>query len=107
DAWAMALDHGASPPLWLELAGAIEPDRPLDAARAYSRDVEAQIDRKQTRSYENAVDRVAHIRALHDRAADPEGFDAYLVDLRQRHRQKTKFTRLLDEAGLTTSEQPG
>lgn len=107
DAWALALEHGASLPLWLELAAAMEAERPLDAASAYARDVEAQIDRKQTRSYENAVDRVAHIRTLHDRAGDSEGFDAYLADLRHRHRPKTKFIRLLDEAGLTTPEQPG
>lgn len=107
DAWAMALEHGASLPLWLELAAAMEPERPLDAASAYARDVEAQIERKQTRSYENAVDRVAHIRTLHERAGDPDGFDAYLADLRHRHRQKTRFIRLLDEAGLTAPEQPG
>jgi uncharacterized Zn finger protein len=100
DAWVMAVEHGASLPLWLELAGAMEAERPLDAASAYARDVEAQVDRKQTRSYENAVDRVAHIRALHERAGDPDGFDVYLVDLRQRHRQKSKFIRLLDEADL-------
>ncbi|MCB1039231.1 MAG: hypothetical protein KDA94_06840 [Acidimicrobiales bacterium] len=100
DAWVMALEHGASPPLWLELAAAMEPERPLDAASACARDVEAQIERKQTRSYENAVDRVGHIRTVHDRAGDPDGFDAYLADLRHRHRQKTKLIRLLDEAGL-------
>ncbi|QYG93240.1 hypothetical protein HC251_12935 [Iamia sp. SCSIO 61187] len=103
DAWAIALDHGASLPLWLQLAAAMETERPLDAASAYARDVEAQIDRKQTRSYENAVDRVAHIRTLHERAGDPDGFDAYLANLRNRHRQKTKFIRLLDEVGLTVS----
>ncbi|MCB1015934.1 MAG: hypothetical protein KDB10_12580 [Acidimicrobiales bacterium] len=100
DAWAMAVEHGASLALWLELAAAMEAERPLDAAIAYARDVEAQIERKQTRSYENAIERVAHIRTLHDRAGDPDGFDAYLVDLRHRHRQKTKFIRLLDGAGL-------
>ena len=100
DAWALALEHGASLPLWLELAAAMEAERPLDAASAYARDVEAQIERKQTRSYENAVDRVAHIRTLHGRAGDRDGFDAYLAELRHRHRQKTKFIRLLDEAGL-------
>jgi hypothetical protein len=106
-AWAMALEHGASLPLWLQLAAAMEPEHPLDAARAYARDVEAQIDRKQTRSYENAVERVAHIRALYERAAEGEGFDTYLADLRHRHRPKTKLLRLLDEAGLTDPEQAG
>ncbi len=100
DAWVLALEHGASLPLWLQLAAAMEAEHPLDAARAYARDVEAQIERKQTRSYENAVNRVAHIRSLHERAGDPDGFDAYLEDLRLRHRQKTKFIRILDEAGL-------
>ncbi len=67
---------------------------------AYAREVEELIDRKQTHSYERAVERVAHIRSLHDRAGDPRGFEAYLTELRRRHRQKTKLVRLLDEAGF-------
>jgi len=55
---------------------------------------------RKSRSYANAVDRVAHIRTLHERVCDPDGFDAYLADLRHRHRPKTKLIRLLDDAGL-------
>lgn len=54
----------------------------------------------QARSYEKALDRVAQVGSLHDRAGEPDGFDVYLADLRHRHWQKTKFIRLLDEAGL-------
>lgn len=46
------------------------------------------------------MERIAHIRGLHERAGDPDGFDDYLADVRRRHRQKTKLMRLLDEAGL-------
>jgi uncharacterized Zn finger protein len=97
DAWAVADEHGASLSVWMELAKASETDRPIDAARAYARDVEAQIDRKR---YESAVERLASNRILHERGGDQSGFDAYLVDLRHRHRQKTKLVRLLDEADL-------
>lgn len=100
DAWTTAREHGATTRLWVQLAAAREVDFPLDAASAYAREVEELIDRKQTHSYERAVERVDHIRSLHDRAGDPNGFDAFLADLRRRHRQKTKLVRLLDEAGL-------
>ena len=94
-------EHGASLSVWIELANASETDRPLDAARAYGRDVEARIDSKNTWTYERAVERIAHIRTLYERGGDPSDFETYLADLRDRHRRKIKFTRLLDEAGLT------
>jgi tetratricopeptide (TPR) repeat protein len=97
EAWSVANEHDASLSVWLQLAAASETDWPLDAARAYGRDVEAQLDRKR---YEAAVDRLGHIRMLYERCGDVAGFDAYLADLRHRHRQKTKLIRLLDEADL-------
>lgn len=100
DAWAVADEHGASLSVWIELAKASETDRPIDAARAYARDVEAQIDRKKTWTYERAVEQIAQIRALYERGGDPSGFESYLADVRHRHGQKSKFIRLLDEAGL-------
>lgn len=100
DALAVADEHGASLSVWLDLAKASETDRPLDAARAYARDVDAQIDRKKTWTYERAVEQVAFIGTLYERGGDPSGFETYLADLRHRHGQKTKFIRLLDEAGL-------
>jgi hypothetical protein len=100
EAWAVADEHGASLSIWKELAKASETDRPINAARAYGRDVEAQIDRKKTWTYESAVEQVAYIRTLYERGSDPSGFETYLADLRHRHRQKTKFIRLLDEADL-------
>ncbi len=100
EAWTVADQHGASLSVWMELAKASESDRPLDAARAFARDVEAQIDRKKTWTYERAVEQIAQIRTLYERGGDPGGFETYLADVRHRHGQKTKFIRLLDEAGL-------
>ncbi len=106
DAWATAIEHGATTHLWLQLGAAREADHPLDAASAYARQVEELVERKQTHSYEQAVERIAHIRSLHDRAGDLDGFDAYLADVRQRHRQKTKLIRLLDDAGFCDPSGP-
>ncbi len=106
DAWATAIEHGATTHLWLHLGAAREADHPLDAASAYARQVEELVERKQTHSYEQAVERIAHIRSLHDRAGDLDGFDAYLADVRPRHRQKTKLIRLLDDAGFCDPSGP-
>jgi hypothetical protein len=40
------------------------------------------------------------IRTLYERGGDPSGFETYLADLCHRHGQRTKFIRLLVEAGL-------
>ena len=46
NAWAMAIEHGGTTHLWLQLGAARETDHPLDAANAYARQVEELIDRR-------------------------------------------------------------
>jgi hypothetical protein len=100
DAWALALEHGCSQPLWMALAEAREGDHPIDAVAIYQREVEQLVDRKQARTYQAAVDLAGHIVELlraADRHADAT---AYVDDLRHRHKPKTKFLGMLTAAGL-------
>lgn len=95
EAWTEASEHGCTQHLWLQLAAAVEGDRPLDAARVYEREIENLIDRKQTHTYESAAERIGHIRDLYLAASDLAGFDGYLEELRRRHKTKVKFQKIL------------
>lgn len=100
EAWALATEHGCSDHLWNSLAAAREADHPLDSVAVYQRDVERQIGRKTTQSYETAVARIAHIGRLYERANDSASFAEYVAEVRHRHRAKTKFLKLLGQAAL-------
>lgn len=98
EAWTVAGEHGCTQHLWLQLAAAIEADRPLDAVRVHQREIEDLIDRRQTRTYESAAERVGHVRELYLAARDPVGFDSYVADLQRRHKPKVKFLKILSAA---------
>lgn len=94
-AWQLAIEHGSPQPLWMALARAREVEHPLDAVVVYKREIEDLIDRKQTNSYEQAVAHVEHVGELYERAGAGKDFNAYLGDLRHRHKPKTKFVAML------------
>lgn len=98
DAWALAVEHGCNQALWMALAKACEKEHPLDAVGVYQREVEQLVDRKQTRSYEAAVELIAHIVELLHAAGHDAG--AYVAEVRHRHKPKTKFLGFLDVAGM-------
>ncbi len=98
EAWALAVEHGCNQALWMALAKAREEEHPLDAVAVYQHEVENLVDRKQTRTYEAAVELIAHIvELLRSAGGDP---NAYVAEVRHRHRPKTKFLGLLAGAGL-------
>ena len=100
EAWALAVEHGCSDALWLELAEAREADHPLDAAAVYQREVEHLIDYRQPRTYEAAAQLVAHVAGLLRAAGRSAEADDYLADVRRRHKVKTTFLGFLTAAGL-------
>lgn len=98
EAWSLALEHGCNQALWMALAKAREAEHPLDAVGVYQREVEHLVDRKQTRTYEAAVELIGHIvELLRTAGGDAE---AYVAEVRHRHKPKTKFLGLLAGAGL-------
>lgn len=100
EAWRLAVEHGCSQSLWMSLANARESSHPLDAIAVYKREVEHLIDRKQTRTYEAAVELIGHIAELLRTGGSEADVDEYLADVRQRHKPKTKFLGFLANAGL-------
>ena len=98
EAWQLARQQGCTRSLWHDLAHASEATRPLDSAEVYGREIDELIDRKQTRTYEEAITRLADLRGLYTRAGSPDAFARALDDIRTRHEPKVKFMRLLDEA---------
>lgn len=98
EAWSLAVEHGCNQALWMALAKAREADHPLDAVGVYQREVEHLVDRKQTNTYQAAVELIVRIvELLRDAGGDA---DAYVAEVRHRHKPKTKFLGFLDGAGL-------
>jgi hypothetical protein len=98
EAWSLAVEHGCNQALWMSLAQAREADHPLDAVGVYQQEVERLVDRKQTNTYQAAVELIARIVVLlRDAGGDA---DAYVAEARHRHKPKTKFLGFLGAAGL-------
>ena len=100
EAWRLAVDHGCSQSLWMALAKVRESTHPLDAIAVYKREVEHLIDRKQTHTYEAAVELIGHIAELLRTGGSEADVDEYLAEVRQRHKPKTKFLGFLANADL-------
>lgn len=65
--------YGCDERAWLTLARAREGTHPLDAIPIYQRAAAAQIDAKKSSGYRAAVDLLARIRMLADKAGEPSG----------------------------------
>lgn len=100
EAWTLAVEHGCSQPLWMALAKARENEHPLDAVAVYQREVEHLVDRKQPTTYQTAVDLITHIVGLLRSAGHADDAEAYIADVRHRHKPKTKFLGFLADAGV-------
>ena len=98
-AWQEAQLGGVPNNLWLRLAEARETDHPLDAIPVYQREVESLIAYKKNQTYSEAVRRMEHINVLFVRARQVEHFNAYVADVRSRHRAKRNLMKLLDDKG--------
>ncbi|CAN5161961.1 SWIM zinc finger family protein [soil metagenome] len=96
DAWAEAAQHGCSHRLWLRLAAAREKGHPADAIPIYQREVEQLIDRKNNKTYAEAVKLLGHVRDLFGRAGRPDEFIRYAAEVRASHKAKRNLMALLD-----------
>lgn len=101
DAWDAASAHGCDERTWMTLARAREATHPLDAIPIYERAIAAQIDTKKNGGYRAAVDLLARIRTLANKAGEPERFTGLLTAVTAEHARKRNLMALIDKKGWT------
>lgn len=90
-AWAVVRDHQVTASLLEALAMASESAHPDEAVAVYAARVEDLARRGGNGNYEAAVGLVARMVPLRD----PAGQEAYVADLKERHKRKRNFMKLL------------
>jgi uncharacterized Zn finger protein len=97
-AWQAATEGGCTHSLWLQLADQRRAEHPEDTLTVYRRHVEQTIAGKDKRSYTEAVRLIDKtIRPLLTECGKPKDFEAYLEEIRARHRPKRNLMKLMDE----------
>jgi uncharacterized Zn finger protein len=91
-AWEAAEGLGCDEGSWLALARTARVGHEAQAAVVLRRLAEAAVERKDRRSYADAVGRLRELRGL----MDGRELAAYVAELRERHRRKRSFLALLD-----------
>ena len=96
EAWDAAQAHGSPSHLWLKLAEQRERRNPGDAVAIYRRAAEGFIAGGSGTSYRQAAEYISRIRRLMERQGRPGAFEAYRAELRETHKSRRPFVRLLD-----------
>ncbi|WP_435973554.1 SWIM zinc finger family protein [Streptomyces sp. Qhu_M48] len=99
-AWRTAGEYGAHDGQWLFLADQSRPTRPADALAVYLRLVARLTHETGNHAYEQLVSLLLGIRDCHRRLGTPDGFTAYVTDLRATQKRKRNLMRLMDDHGL-------
>ncbi len=97
DAWEAASVYGCDERAWLTLARAREGTHPLDAIPIYQRAAAAQIATKRNGGYRTAVDLLARIRMLANKAGEPQRFSELLAGITAEHARKRNLIALIDK----------
>jgi hypothetical protein len=90
-AWEAARKYKASGDAREELARASEATHPHEVAEAYAARIEELVNSGASHGYTKAAKLVARMAQLRDVA----GYTAYVADLKQRHKRKRNFMKLL------------
>lgn len=95
-----AKQDGCVASTWRELAERLEDSDPGEATAIYRDQVEFTIDRKTKGGYRYAAKEIIKIRDLMDRAGQAEEFPAFIEQIRETHRRKRTFMKILGDAGV-------
>ncbi|WP_232376475.1 DUF6880 family protein [Amycolatopsis aidingensis] len=90
-AWQAADRYGASLELRLELARDREAENPAEVIGVYRSHVEELIAHRDVAGYRQAARQLRKLRTLHKRADKAEEFGAYLAELMETHKRKTRL----------------
>lgn len=96
-ALALAKQHGCPERLWKEIARAQEEKQPAIAAGIYRSVVDRIVNVANNRAYDNAVELILHVRELMHRADEASALDAWVEELRAKHKAKRNFIKRLDD----------
>jgi uncharacterized Zn finger protein len=97
EAWEAASTYGCDDRAWMTLARARESTHPLDAIPIYERAAAAQIDTKKNGGYRAAVELLARIGTLADKAGEPQRFTDLLATITAEHARKRNLIALIDK----------
>ncbi len=97
-AWREAKQKGCSNDLWMELAAKREKSHPEDALPIYQRQVEPTLHRKNNEAYRAAIGRLRKVWHLLVELGREDEFPGYLDSVREKHKPKRNFIKLLDRA---------
>jgi len=95
-ALAEAKSGGCAGSAWTQIAQARQKDHPQDAAAIYRNAIDAIIDHKHNRAYDEAAELAGKIKALMQRAGQKEEFAAWLEALRLKHKAKRNFMQRIE-----------
>ncbi|WP_246076481.1 DUF6880 family protein [Amycolatopsis cihanbeyliensis] len=90
-AWRAADRYGGSLELRLELARGREAEHPAEVIDVYRSYVDELIAHRDVAGYRQAARQLRKLRTLHKRADKAEEFSAYLAELMETHKRKTRL----------------
>jgi uncharacterized Zn finger protein len=85
--------------LWIQLADLRQGDHPGESIPIYQEKAERDIDAKNNRAYQDAVDAMTRVQALMARTGREEEFLAYAAQVRATHKAKRNLMKLFDGQG--------
>jgi uncharacterized Zn finger protein len=95
DAWIAVNEHGCSEHLLEELAQASEHSHPAEALKVYAHRVERMVGLGGQINYEHAYKMIGRMRRLREGLGEAAQHAAYVDDLRNRHKAKRNFMKLV------------
>jgi uncharacterized Zn finger protein len=95
-ALAEARAGGCRADLWMALAKAREEKHPWDAIGIYQTRIDPIVERKNNDAYDEATQLVGKIKGLMQRTGKTTEFDAWLEQLRAKHKAKRNFMKRLE-----------
>lgn len=98
-ALAEARSGGCAEHLWLQLAQALEPGRPEEAATIYQAHIEPIVARTGNRAYDEAAALIARVEALMRRTGRQQAYAVWLDGIRARHKAKRNFIARIERLG--------